>query len=213
MNIRPRSVDELGLPMANAFAFIAAGSIGATSAALAILTDDELSAVCAHELGHLSEPRWVRMTRLLVSFVVGALIAAPAMIRATVGSFMGAGAFVGALCVPFGCLCFLWLYIRLNRRMEVRADALGRQFEPAPGVYARALEKLYEINLVPVVISKRMTHPDLYDRLVGAGAPPEYERPHAPPGWPRRLGLLTVLVGSIAASIGLDRLARVLVNW
>ena len=47
--------------------------------------------------------------------------------------------------------------------------------EPAPGAYARALEKIYEANLVPLVISSRHhRYPELYDRLVDAGAPPAY---------------------------------------
>jgi Zn-dependent protease with chaperone function len=213
MNVQPRSVDELLLPMANAFAFVASWRIGVTSAALAILSDDELSAVCAHELGHLSESRWVRVARILSVFVTGGWIAMPATIRA----FLGPRARTNALLVFWICwfflLLYLLLYLRLVRRMEVRADALGRQLEPAPGTYARALEKIYAANLVPVVVaSKRMTHPELYDRLVEAGAQPEYPRPAAPPSWPRRFGLLTIIGGSIAAGIGLDWLARVLAN-
>jgi len=214
MNIRPRSVDEVALPMANALAFITSMSIGATSAVLAILSDEVLFAVCAHELGHLSESRWVHLTRLLNSFLIGVLVAAPAMIHPVIGTFGNESDILLSLCGLSVCLFFLILHGRLSRRMEVRADALGRQFEPAPGIYARALEKLYAANLVPVVLaSKRHSHPDLYDRMVEAGAPPGFPRPAAPSAWSGRLGLLTVIALTTAASIGLDQLARARAEW
>ena len=60
-------------------------------------------------------------------------------------------------------------------------NALGRQFEPAPGVYANALQKIYATNLAPMVVLKRNhSHPELYDRMVEAGAPPDYPRPLPP---------------------------------
>jgi len=215
MNIRPRSVDEVALPMANAFAFIASGSIGATSAALATLSDEELSAVCAHELGHLSESRWVRLIRLLNACVIGVLVATPAMIQPVFRDTFGDDSALLVLpCALLVCVSFLVIHLRLSRRMEVRADALGRQFEPAPGTYARALEKLYATNLVPVVLAtKRQPHPDLYDRMVEAGAPPGFPRPAAPSDWPLRLGVLTVIALTTAASIGLDQLGRALSEW
>jgi hypothetical protein len=66
--------------------------------------------------------------------------------------------------------------------MEVRADRLGREHEgEIQGTYARALEKMYEANLLPVVMrGKGPIHPHLYDRLTAAGAPPPYPRPKPP---------------------------------
>jgi hypothetical protein len=47
------------------------------------------------------------------------------------------------------------------------------QLETQPGTYARMLEKLDETNGIPVVLrSSGGTHPELYDRMVTAGAPP-----------------------------------------
>ena len=54
-------------------------------------------------------------------------------------------------------------------------------FRARAGTYARALEKIYEANLLPVVLREKRVHPDLYDRLVAAGATPAYARPKPPP--------------------------------
>ena len=134
MNIRPRAVHTVGLPMANAWAFIAVRSVGASDAALEVLSDDELAAVCAHELGHLNEPAWVRAARFLYNLLLGVLIAMPAMIRLLVVG-TGPGSIIVhllVLCVALVLMAGLILHTRLYRRMEVRADALGRQFEPRP---------------------------------------------------------------------------------
>src|SRR6185436_6561823 len=65
--------------------------------------------------------------------------------------------------------------------------------ESAAGVFARALERLYRYNVTPAVLQKRLSvHPDLYDRLVSAGLPPEYPRPALPS--PVRGFLATVAV-------------------
>ncbi len=65
MGVRPPSAEVLTLPQANAIAFPLRRRIAVTDAALSVLDDDELSAVCAHELAHLSEPFRVGIARLL----------------------------------------------------------------------------------------------------------------------------------------------------
>ncbi len=103
------------------------------------------------------------------------------------------------------------LFLRLVHRMEIRADAMARQPETAAGTYARALAKIYEANLVPVVLgAKRRTHPELYDRLVAAGVTPEYPRPEAPPGGPRRAGMLVLFLGAVAGYYGMSWLVAAL---
>jgi Zn-dependent protease with chaperone function len=220
MRVRPVPALEAALPVANAFAFIADKTIGVTDATMAILSDDELTAVCAHELAHLSEPSWVRAVRLSTVLVISSWTASPAalviMFR-TSDTQDNLGGKAGPLWTIYAyvllLLCFIIFYRRLYRRMEIRADAMSKAVEPAPASYARALEKIYATNLVPVVISsRRHRYPELYDRLAQAGAPPEYPRPSAPPRGPLYLGLAVVVLGTIAGYVGLRALALFVVS-
>jgi Zn-dependent protease with chaperone function len=170
---RPRAVVQVALPMANAFAFIHSGTLGVTDAALTTLDDDELAAVCVHEMAHLTEPRWIRVARLSVWFVIGLgmglPLAEPLMQKISRADLE----VVVLLSGPVLILVSLIVHIRLSRRMEIRADAAVRRFESAHGTYARALERIYAANLVPMMLgTKRQSHPELLDRLVAAGVPP-----------------------------------------
>ncbi len=208
--VRPKAVDLIALPAANALAYPGARSIGVTDAAMAALCDDELVAVCAHELAHLGEPRWMWAVRFANGFVAGALIAAPAAGLVYMRNPLGAGQVVAALAAYVLVLVYVRVFVGQYRRMELRADAATRAAEPAPGAYARALERLYEANLVPLVISSRHhRYPELYDRLVDAGAPPAYPRPGAPPQWPLFWGFLSLLAGTTAACAGMAWLVTV----
>jgi Zn-dependent protease with chaperone function len=173
VGVRPRATYELCLPQANALAFPLGGQVAFTPAILAVLDDDELTAVCAHELGHLAEPRLVALTRALPVFLL-LLPAAGLVLLPAVGLVPLAAMLLAVLVVLVICQ-------RLAHRLEGRADRLARAHEEGEGVYARALAKLYEANLSPAVHPGRgTTHPHLYDRLTAAGAPPDYPRPKAP---------------------------------
>ena len=119
--VRPNSVLELALPMANAFAFVAHKSLAMTDAALAVLSDDEITAVCAHELAHLSEPRSVKAMRVINGFMIGALVAIPAAIG-VIGTTASSGAFIAVILVATNCLLWLIFHARVGRRMEIRAE-------------------------------------------------------------------------------------------
>jgi Zn-dependent protease with chaperone function len=197
--IELRSIEQAAVPMVNAFAFVHDRGIGVTDAALAVLDDDELGAVCAHELAHLAEPGWVKAIRLSYGFFWGLLVSSLCLLPPMVES-------LGPQAVLFifsfglaGLLVANGAFLRLTYRMEVRADAQAFRAEEAPGADGRALAKMYERNLVPVVMgAKRRTHPELYDRLVAAGLNPDYPRPDAPPRGPWLAGLLALILGSIA---------------
>ena len=197
--VSPRAVVEMGLPMANAFAFPLQGMVGMTDACMAVLDDEEIATVCAHELAHLREPRlvvWARAARVFLIGVCAALVAASA--RPLPGSFGPMAIFVGVYGAVIIFLLGTVLANRLSLKMEHRADAQAAQSQESPGVYARALEKLYRTNLVPAVFgSKRMTHPHLYDRMIQAGVEPEYARPAAPPQWPSMLGFAALVLAAI----------------
>jgi Zn-dependent protease with chaperone function len=196
--IELRSIEQAALPMVNAFAFVYDRGIGVTDAALAVLDDDELDAICAHELAHLAEPGWVKAIRLSFGFFWGLLVASLGLLSPMVKSLEPqAVLFIFSFGLA-GLLVANGAFLRLVRRMEVRADARASPAEAAPGVYGRALAKIYEMNLVPVVLgAKRRTHPELYDRLVAVGLNPDYPRPAAPPRGPWFAGLLALILGSI----------------
>jgi Zn-dependent protease with chaperone function len=179
---------------------------------MAMLNDDELAAVCAHELAHLSEPRWVTAIRLFFSCLARLWVVVPAITLTLHQSYDQDVAASGILATGVGTwvyIVMLAFYGRLYRRMEVRADGAAKSAETAPGTYARALEKIYSANRVPVVItSRKHRYPELYDRLVEAGAPPEYARPAAPPRGPLYLGLITLISGTAAGCVGLDWVAQ-----
>jgi len=204
--VRTRGVFEVVLPWANAYALPLSGRLAFTDEALQNLPDDELAAVCAHELGHLSEGRGTVIVRLFAIFALYAplALAKPLLHGGNPGRF--ALAFLG-------CYASLILVRRFFRRMEVRADKAARDHEGDAGTYARALARITEVNGMPVVLHNRAgVHPDLYDRLTASGAPPTYPRPEPPPRL-RALGAVGVsfaaaLAGSVALHAGLGAAAR-----
>jgi Zn-dependent protease with chaperone function len=222
MKIGPNATFEIALPMANALAYPAQRAMGITDAALAVLSDEEVSAVAAHEAGHLSEPRWVTAVRFTAGFVVGILVAGPAAVAPLFRS-IGVGMGVWSLLLfPVAFLVWGVCFRKVYRRMEERADSLGREFEPAPGAYGRALEKLYATNMMPVVMARpvrrrrhleQQLYPELYDRMVSAGVTPDFPRPQPPPEWLRPFGILAMIVFVAAGCFAIDRLAMRLVQW
>ena len=170
---RPVAVYSIPTTAANAYAFPFSGVVGVTTAALDELNDEELIAVCVHELSHLTEPRSVTAVRLAGSFALFPLILMPAA--------FGTFGFYGLLGAPALTILIVWVTRRVARKMEERADKAGKAHEGDPGIYARALEKLYRSNMMPAVMGqKRPVHPHLYDRMIEAGVTPESSRPKPP---------------------------------
>ena len=197
VGVKPRSVLELDSPSTNAVAWPLPRLIVFTRPAVAALDDDGLTAVAAHELGHLCEPKAVFFARLVGAYLlVGVAAGIP-----LAGSYgLGAGI------VPVAILFVGIFGLRaVYRRMEERSDRLARNQEEggtAEGAYARALATLYEMNLFPAVTAeKRPVHPHLYDRLTAAGAPPDYPRPEPPPS--DRVSLLPLIVLLMACYVAL----------
>jgi Zn-dependent protease with chaperone function len=173
LGVAVRDVEEVEWSIANAFALPLSGRLVFTGRCAEVLDDDELCAIAAHELGHLSEPAAARAARFLAGFLLLPFGAAPLL--------LGAYGWPG-LAVPLGVLLLAVVGLRPpTRHLEVRADDVARRGDETAGTYARALEKLYRDNAAPVVAERRRApHPDLYDRMLAAGIEPSYPRP-APP--------------------------------
>jgi Zn-dependent protease with chaperone function len=203
---RPFAAYEIDLGQPNGVALPLVGLLLVSRDALAILDDEELASLCAHELGHLSESRAVSLARLLPVLLLLALAALPALVHAW-GWLHAAIALLATYLV-------LTLIKRLARRMEKRADRVAVAKESEPGVFARTLEKLHEFSLVPAVMSgKKAIHPHLYDRLLAAGVTPSYPRPKQPSQVLLRLTLLGVIVATVMAVLAIldaSALARVI---
>lgn len=144
-----------------------------SSRLLEICTDEEVSAVCGHEMGHLTEMQGAIWGRFILSHAFFPIV----FIRPAFHSFSIWGASVIFLLV-FG---ITQLRRNISRRHEKRADRVAVEFQPGDLIYAQALEKLYRDNLIPAVgRGKDSSHPHLYDRLVAAGMIPDFPRPDPP---------------------------------
>lgn len=197
----PQACGILHWKMINALAFPYSQAIVVTRDALDQMDDEELVLIVLHEMAHLTESRtvtWLRIASSLLLLPVYALGALAA--RYEIWGVLGP-----LLVMSVGGR----LYRVLVRRMEQRADAAARTRQDQEGAYARTLEKLHRLNLIPAVLGPRdSAHPSLYDRMVAAGQAPFYPRPF-PPSRSRVFWTLvtTAVLASAAAQLvpwGLD---------
>lgn len=173
MNVPVRATWQVEGLIAQAYAFTTIRELAFTDRLLAICNDEEVAAVCSHELAHLAESKSVLAGRLLGSLTLFPLI----YMKPAINTLSG----LGYMFPVIAMFLIARFARRLSQKMEKRADqmALGEQVNE--GVYARALEKIYRENQIPAVNpSKRMSHPHLYDRMVAAGLIPDYPRPATP---------------------------------
>src|SRR5262249_3384772 len=119
---RPRFVWEFDLAQANAMALpwlqgvLVTGRLVRATAAEAPAAGG-VAAVLRHEIGHLREPRAVRIARLAMPVAAcWTLVMAPVMS----GGSLFSGAFLGWLGVMLAAVV---LFRRMGRRMEHRADS------------------------------------------------------------------------------------------
>jgi len=173
-------VFELEWAQVNAAAWSARRAVGFSRPLLAVMNEDEVRAVAAHELAHLTEPWWVRAVRVGQMFIY--LPAAPLI---KYGGMPGIAA---------GFLLFAGIaisYRRFTRALEQRADRLEHQAIADGNAYLRSMIRLHQANLAPAVMPGAQTHPHLYDRLLAAGIQPEFARPNPP----RQLGVMVAVFG------------------
>jgi Zn-dependent protease with chaperone function len=173
MGIWPRATWVMPGPGCNAVAFTVTRELAFTQKLLDTLSDEEISCICAHELGHLTESAWVAAARIVTALWTFVLILA-----VPIGFEYGPDG-LGVLLAVLGLARYL--VRKIFRRMERRADNVAAAGGD-PSVYARALERIYMANQMPATMpgKRRMIHPDLYDRMTAAGITPGYPRPRAP---------------------------------
>jgi len=191
MKIPVRRVWLVKSPTANAWAFVMTREIMFSSGLQDNLTDEEIRAICCHEMGHLSESKAAILCRVAAAYAFLPLVFVRPLTHA-------AGPF-GLLAACAFSLVVMVVSNRFRRRLEIRADQAGKSHEVEAGGYARALEHIYQLNHLPAVMSgKRTIHPHLYDRLLAAGVTPSYPRPKAP----RKVGLQTCVVCGMIVGAG-----------
>lgn len=194
--------DTVVVPSAavNAFAFVYAGVLGVTSALVDRLDDTELEAIVLHELGHLAESPAALRTRALslTAFTSFALLELESRVSLWI------------------VLVHVLVVIAIARWVRQRAHALEQAADAhahdhvEEGTYARALEKIYRLNLLPAVQGGRRVHPDLYDRMIAAGVTPDYPRPPAPT---QRRWLVALVVVPVVFGIAIVAIALRSVPW
>lgn len=197
-----RSVYELRWTTANAFAMPLVGAMAFTTGAVEQMSDEELEAIALHEAGHLGESRGEVAGRVARALAVSLIV--------LIGPLMHSFEALGAV---FALLLFLSLGVaagRASRRLEESADGVAAAAD-AP-LYARALAKLYEVNLMPAVGRRATTHPFLYDRLLAAGVQPEFPRPEQPSMARVQCALgasvLAAVLIAVAVPLALNEVAR-----
>lgn len=172
MNVPVRKVLLIRSPFGQAYAVLGSRQVMFTERLLEVMSDEELAAICAHELAHLTEPRSARYARnlQLLTFL-------PWIFFNPIVHQFGFPGFYGLVLLTFATPK---VFRRISRKLETRADAMAIINQGDQGIYARALARLYEDSLIPVVTAKaRATHPHLYDRMVAAGVTPDFPRPYA----------------------------------
>lgn len=166
------------MPAANALAFPFTGALAFSRGVLDCLDDAQLAAIAAHEICHLGMPTAQKIARLAQSL---ALVLPLLFVRPLWGQF-GAQAIAPFLLGLFALFVLLQIFgKRMMLREEERADRAGAAVDEA--AYARALERIYEQNLIPANWQSPQGHPPLYDRMVQSGLTPDFPRPRPPSRW------------------------------
>jgi Zn-dependent protease with chaperone function len=152
IGVAPPSALEADLPVANAFAVPSRCTLVVTRPALALLDDEELAAVCGHEICHLLEPRRTHLRRALA--VVG--LFPIAFCRPIAALFprllVGIPSTIG--------ICLVSLFAAggvarlIARREEERADEVAHARLGEGGAYLRALEKIHRDRRLPLLLAR-----------------------------------------------------------
>jgi Zn-dependent protease with chaperone function len=193
-------VHILNLSTLQAFAYWGANAITLTKGMITHLDEKHLEAIVSHEIGHLKESL---SKQIYLRFACAPLIGLAAYFPVVEQSNLGMYIVVAVTC--WFAAGYLALPTRSfdPRAFEKRADEKAVE-NLSPEIYATALERIYEIHLIPAVLEPEdsPTHPNLYDRIKAAGVEPAYARPEQPSVNLRTLTLIFPLSGTVALAYG-----------
>jgi Zn-dependent protease with chaperone function len=194
MSIPFRDVLLMRVSFAQGIAIVETRTLLFTERLLEVCPDNEVAAICAHELAHLTESRVARYTRSvqLLTFLPWLFFNPLIHLWGMIGLFALCGV---SLSAPR-------IYRMISRKLESRADEMAKGSEVDAGTYASALTRLYADNLVPAVIT-RTTHPDLYDRILAAGVTPDFARPVAAKAMAWNGTMFAMVFGGLIAALAL----------
>jgi heat shock protein HtpX len=149
-------------------------SVAMTDGILALLTDEELEGVLAHELGH------VKNRDILTSSIAATLAGAITML-ARLGYFASlfgggrgrsrdGGGFVALLMLVLAPISAAMIQMAISRSREYEADAASARMTGNPYALARALQKLEDYSKrIPMQATPASAHMFIVAPLLGGG--------------------------------------------
>ena len=189
--ITPRAIHELLIPHHNAYALPSSRTVLMCPPLSDELSDDELTAISAHELGHFSHGRWLRFGLRLVPWALPAALISPLL-----GSVFFIPAAIGLLFVSG----------KIMGQAQAEADAVASA-AVGEAAYLRSLEAVHRVALLPVTTGGATARGcSLFDRMTAAGVEPGYPRP-APPS-PGKMFL-----ASLAPVVAMHLSSTALSDW
>lgn len=205
--------ERLGIPVARiwvvrtrvpqAYAYFGSHAIAVSEGALRSLSRDQQEAILAHELGHLTASLRTKVLYFLGGLPLFGLVAYRPIVN--VFGFPSYVALAAACWYIAGASSWLARGMDL-RALEKQADHVAQR-TVGQERYARALERLYELSLIPVVLDDddSPSHASLFDRMRACGVVPEYSRPQPPSTNARTVTFLIPLLGTLALAWALVR--------
>jgi hypothetical protein len=188
-HIQPAVVTQISLPSANVWAFPLPRCLVFTDRLTRILNDEQLNALAVDSLVRLPQRRHAVILGISVTFPMLMM----SSLKPVIGSY-GLETYVPLFFTSI--LMFAAIAIWLRRCDTSRRGRMRAVRENVADAYFSALEKIYEADLIPVVYPGR-TRRGLYDRLLRAGRPPSYPRPH-PPSQERVVASISISVAILA---------------
>ncbi|MBN1574290.1 MAG: M48 family metalloprotease [Deltaproteobacteria bacterium] len=160
-------IETFGYPYFNAFA-APLKSIYFTRPLLKELEGEDILAVSAHEIGHLLsiKRRTVSAVLLYLGFALFLWLLTPIFSAFATGNLLLSAAVIAVFLLFF---LFIVFFRRMSQRFETAADEIAASLTGDPMLLVKALEKIYELNMIPRRFDKRgseeESHPSLERRV------------------------------------------------